>query len=41
MTLRIKITKNKPAGALSGVQNVNDNQIVYENQLPETCQLSK
>lgn len=37
----IKITKDKPSGALSGVQNLNDGQIEYSNQLPDTCQLSR
>ena len=38
---RIKITKDKPTGAISGIQNPVDQQIVYQNKLPDTCQLSK
>lgn len=39
----IKITKDKPSGAISGVQvqNIHDAQIEYSGQLPDTCQLSK
>lgn len=37
----IKITKEKPEGAISGVQNTLDGQIEYSNELPDTCQLSK
>merc|ERR1712127_292125 len=37
----IKITKDKPSGAISGVQNIHDAQIEYSNVLPDTCQLSK
>jgi TANK-binding kinase 1 len=36
----IKITKDKPTGTISGVQNINDNSIEYSNKLPDTCQLS-
>ena len=33
--------RNNPAGAVAGIQNFNDNQIEYQDKLPETCQLSK
>ena len=41
MKLRIKITRDKPSGAISGIQNLQDGQIEYAYQLPDTCQLSK
>lgn len=37
----IKITKDKPSGAISGIQNIYDSQIEYSSSLPDTCQLSK
>ncbi len=37
----IKITKDKPFGCISGVQNPLDNSIEYSDKLPDTCQLSK
>ena len=37
----MKITKDKPSGAISGVQNIHDAQIEYSGQLPDTCQLSR
>lgn len=37
----IKITKDKPSGAISGIQNIHDLQIEYSDSLPDTCQLSK
>ncbi|RNA10812.1 serine threonine- kinase TBK1 [Brachionus plicatilis] len=37
----IKITRDKPTGFISGIQNQIDGQIEYSNRLPETCQLSK
>lgn len=37
----IRITKDKPSGAISGVQNIHDAQIEYSGHLPDTCQLSR
>ena len=37
----IKITRDKPSGYISGVQNPISHLIEYSERLPETCQLSK
>ena len=41
LLLRIKITREKPSGCISGVQNQLDGVIEYSERLPDTCQLSK
>ena len=37
----IKITKDKPSGSISGVQNIANGNIEYSHRLPDTCQLSE